>query len=152
MKVLLLVMGTLWWALGMTTGLDGAQDLAAVDLSQYRWQQRLLLVFTPGTDFPAYRTFLKQLDQKRAGVLDRDLLVFRLVNRGQSRVGEAKLSPSGAETLRRRFEVRPDEFRVVLIGKDGGVKQSAGAVDLTDIFGLIDSMPMRQQEMQEKRR
>jgi hypothetical protein len=151
MKVLFLVMGALLWTIGIPVGWAGAGNSLAVDLSQYQWQQRLLLIFPPA-DFPAYRAFLQQLDQKRAGVLDRDLLVFRLVNREQSRVEEAELSPADAETLRRRFGVRPDELRLVLIGKDGSVKLSAGAVDLTDIFGLIDSMPMRQREMQEKRR
>ncbi len=152
MKVFLLVMGTLWWAMGITAGSVGAQDSAAVDLSQYQWQQRLLLIFTPAADFPAYQALLQQLDQKCTGVLDRDLLVFRLVNRGQSRMGEGELSPAAAEPLRRRFGVRPDEFRVVLIGKDGGVKLSTGSADLTDIFGLIDSMPMRQRERQERGR
>jgi hypothetical protein len=36
----------------------------------------------------------------------------------------------------------------LLIGKDGGVKlRSSEPVSVKDIFGLIDSMPMRRQEM-----
>jgi hypothetical protein len=37
----------------------------------------------------------------------------------------------------------------VLVGKDGGVKlERSGPVSLSVIFALIDSMPMRQREMQ----
>ncbi len=39
-------------------------------------------------------------------------------------------------------------FQVLLIGKDGGIKmRSATPVAAEDILSLIDSMPMRQQEM-----
>ncbi|KJZ22232.1 hypothetical protein TW83_18750 [Paracoccus sp. S4493] len=39
-------------------------------------------------------------------------------------------------------------FQVLLIGKDGGIKmRSARPVAAEDILSLIDSMPMRQQEM-----
>jgi hypothetical protein len=85
-------------------------------------------------------------------VADRDLLVFSLISNGQSRMGEDVLSRQEAENIRRRFQVTPDEFRVVLLGKDGTVKLSETEVRLSDVFALIDSMPMRQQEMREKAR
>ena len=151
MKVLFLLMGALWLTTGITAGPVSAGNLEAVDLSHYRWRHRLLLIFTPSADLPAYQTLLEQLHQERLEALDRDLLVFRLVNQGQSQVDEAKLSPAGAETLRKRLKIPENEFRVVLIGKDGSVKLSAGSADLADIFGLIDSMPMRQREMKERR-
>jgi hypothetical protein len=46
-----------------------------------------------------------------------------------------------------RMESRARRYRT-LIGKDGTVKlRSAEPVPVKDIFGLIDSMPMRRQEM-----
>jgi len=42
---------------------------------------------------------------------------------------------------------------VVLVGKDGGEKLRRGAaVDIDEIFSVIDAMPMRQREMEEKKR
>jgi hypothetical protein len=41
---------------------------------------------------------------------------------------------------------RPDE-RVLLIGKDGGIKSRESSLDLDAIFGRIDGMPMRIREM-----
>jgi hypothetical protein len=43
-------------------------------------------------------------------------------------------------------------FRILLIGKDGGIKfESNQYVSLIHLFELSDSMPMRQDEMQHER-
>jgi hypothetical protein len=112
----------------------------------------LLLIFSPSSQTPAFQKLVDQLQQQREGVADRDLVVFSLLNDDQSRVGETVLNRPEVQPLRGRFRVTADEFRVVLIGKDGTVKLNEPAVQLSDIFALIDSMPMRQQEMQEKKR
>ena len=39
------------------------------------------------------------------------------------------------------------EFRLILIGKDGGIKLNSRKISLEEIFSLIDKMPMRQEEM-----
>jgi hypothetical protein len=152
MKYVFMIFGSLLvlGIAGATGGKGG--DLDAADLSKYRWRHRLLLIFSPSSQTPAFQELGRQLQQLREGVADRNLMVFFLLNDGQSRVGKTVLNRQEAENLRRRFQVRTDEFRVVLIGKDGTVKLSEPAVQLSDIFALIDSMPMRQQEMQEKQR
>ncbi|WP_390920454.1 DUF4174 domain-containing protein [Neorhizobium turbinariae] len=38
-------------------------------------------------------------------------------------------------------------MHAVLVGKDGGIKlKTTEALDASDLFGLIDRMPMRQNE------
>jgi hypothetical protein len=152
MKYLSMILGSLL-ILG-TAGAAGGKggDVDAADLSRYRWRHRLLLIFSPASQTPAFQELGRELQQLREGVADRDLIVFSLLGDGPSRAGEAVLNRQEAETLRRQFRVKDDEFRVVLIGKDGMVKLSEPAVQLSDIFALIDSMPMRQQEMQERQR
>ena len=71
---------------------------------------------------------------------DRDMRVVRVI---------------GAEdrTLRERYRVPVEEFRLLLIGKDGAVKRSeADAVALEEVFAQVDSMPMRRREMRERGR
>jgi hypothetical protein len=152
MKYLFMILGSLLilWAAGAAEGKGG--DMDAADLSKYRWRHRLLLIFSPSSQTPAFQKLVDQLQQQQEGVADRDLVVFSLLNDGQSRVGETVLNRPEVQPLRGRFRVTADEFRVVLIGKDGTVKLNEPAVQLSDIFALIDSMPMRQQEMQEKKR
>jgi hypothetical protein len=127
------------------------RPIDVVDLGRYRWKNRLLFLFSPSSEIPAYQSLNRELNRNHDGVRDRDLLVFRILEQGSSAMDSQEISPQGAINLRRRFGVNQGTFTVVLVGKDGGVKlQRPGPVSLSDIFGLIDSMPMRQREMQEK--
>jgi len=150
MKYIFLLLGILL-ILGAASAASGQKgDMDAVDLSRYRWRHRLLLIFSPSAQTPTFLQLANQLKQQQEGMADRDLIVFSIMSDGQSRVGEDVLSKQEAENLRRRFKVAAEEFRVVLIGKDGTVKLSELTVKLSEVFALIDSMPMRQREMREK--
>ena len=52
--------------------------------------------------------------------------------------------------MRQKFSVRQGSFLVILIGKDGEEKMRRQKVNLTEIFAVIDGMPMRQREMKER--
>ncbi len=122
------------------------------DLTRYRWQNRLLLLFAPTAEHPAYQAMVGELKEQARGVTDRDLLVFRVLEAGRSFQNGRELSREQAQALRQRFGVPSGAFTVVLVGKDGGVKlQERRQVPLADLFALIDSMPMRRQEMQERK-
>ncbi len=61
------------------------------------------------------------------------------------------MSPDEQAAARRRFHVRPNDFTVILIGKDGGEKlRSHQPVSLDILRSTIDAMPMRQEEMRSK--
>ena len=45
------------------------------------------------------------------------------------------------------LSLSPSEFRLILIGKDGWIKLNTIKTSLEEIFSLIDTMPMRQEEM-----
>ena len=135
------------WALtiGLVAPISSAQG---ADLTSYRWQQRLLLAFAEHPSDPDFTVFAQSLAASRDAVQDRDLVLGRIFDQGPSQLGARPLRPEDAQSLRRRFAIRPASFTVVLIGKDGGVKMvREGRVDLEAIFTRIDAMPMRQQEM-----
>ena len=120
------------------------------DLSAYEWRNRLLLIFAVDAEDVGFKTQMAELDGQEEGIEDRDLVIFSILQYGPSMAGERSLDEDDAEALRARFEVEPDTFMVVLIGKDGGAKlQKDHPLPIGDIFDLIDSMPMRQQEMRE---
>ncbi len=85
--------------------------------------------------------------------MDRDLIVLELFENGGSRLGHTTLSEKTVKRIRRQFGVGGGEFSIMLIGKDGTVKlRSPAPVSVAEIFSLIDSMPMRQQEILGKRK
>jgi hypothetical protein len=57
-------------------------------------------------------------------------------------------APVSADDLGDAYDMLPHDFRAVLIGRDGGVKlRQDEPILAADLFALIDSMPMRKQEM-----
>ena len=128
-----------------------ATPIQAADLGAYQWENRLLLIFAPSPADQRLAVLEKDLIDRSAGVQDRDLLVFRIFESGPSYVDRRKLTPGEAESLRRRFKVPCGDIRQILIGKDGGVKLTGDEkTTLQSLFDLIDTMPMRRQEMRDK--
>jgi hypothetical protein len=128
------------------------QGPVVIELKGYLWKNRLVLVFAPSGDDARYRGLEKELREQGNAIVERDLLVFHVFENGVSRLGRSPIDAQSAALLRDRFSVNPGQFLVVLIGKDGGEKlRRGGEVDITEIFSLIDSMPMRQREVRERR-
>jgi len=123
-----------------------------LDLDALRWKNRVLVLFSPSESAPSFRLQKQDLEANAEGVLGRDLMILEILEHGKSRAGHLLLSQETEGNIRKRLGVRSGGFQVFLIGKDGTVKlQSAEPVPAKDIFGLIDSMPMRRQEMDSKK-
>jgi len=84
---------------------------------------------------------LKQADQQ---VAERDLDIIVLL------AGQV-MEPDRQFMMSSEIKLNPaDDFAGWLIGKDGGVKHRFSApVDPKEVFRLIDSMPMRKQEVKQ---
>lgn len=122
-----------------TQGQTASAASLASTLKAARWRQRVLLICAPTvTD----ALLLKQralLQPARVGLAERDLLVRELP--------WASL-PEADRNYLRQLGGSPSSFRVLLIGKDGGVKRrDTEPVVPATLFATIDGMPMRRQEM-----
>ena len=120
-------------------------------LSQYRWKNRPLLIFGKDAENPDVRRTRELLQASICELTDRDMVIGWILDQGGSRLGPAPIDSRTADALRSRLRVREGDFAAVLVGKDGGVKaRYAEAPDLTEVFSLIDGMPMRRSEMRER--
>jgi hypothetical protein len=127
---------------------SGHPQGADFKLSDYQWQNRILLVFAPSTDSSDYQQQMQIWQADQVGVVDRHLKVVEVLGTGESQVDGRSLSAASADALRRQFGVAVEEFVVILVGKDGTEKQrSQSPMDLAMLYRTIDAMPMRQQEM-----
>jgi hypothetical protein len=138
--------GLLWVIAGSILSSNGA----AADLSAYRWKNRILVVnSTPDGVKPISHA----LHQERSGIIDRDLIVINLSPHHKQLQGAVRPPSEHLKSLRSRYGVSSEprnEF--VLIGKDGGIKaRQTGELKLDRLFALIDTMPMRQDEIRAKR-
>jgi hypothetical protein len=116
---------------------------AASSVDGYQWHKRLLIVFAADASSVPLAQQRAFADEELAQYAERDLVAIEVV--GDSVRGA---SESAAE-LRSRYGVAAGTFRVLLIGKDGGVKIDARQpVEAGRLFGTIDVMPMRRREVQ----
>ncbi len=123
----------------------------SLDLDDFLWKNRVLIAFVQDTHSPPLSEFKDRITRERDGFLDRDLVFIEILQNGQSRVDGSAITSASANNIVRRYRVDFDNFSVYLIGKDGGVKlRGDSSTRLTDIFSLIDTMPMRRAEMERK--
>ncbi|WP_199784716.1 DUF4174 domain-containing protein [Nostoc sp. 'Lobaria pulmonaria (5183) cyanobiont'] len=136
---------------GTVQGSTHTIKMSSFNLSSQKWQNRVLLLFAPSVDNHNYQQQMQVFNQHQNGFKDRDLVLVKVLATDKSYANGQLIDESSAANLRNRFGVDKENFRVILIGKDGGVKrQETTPVQATAIFEQIDAMPMRQQEMQER--
>lgn len=125
-----------------TTKYATSVEKPVIDFDQYQWKQRLLVVFAPQGDDRAYLAQQRLIEGSAALLTERDLIVLHVV---------ATANAGDAVAARQRFQVASSQFTLVLVGKDGSVKQQwHQPTALSEIAVLIDGMPMRQQEQRQR--
>lgn len=113
-------------------------DAAGVDIAEFQWVNRVVVVFA---DSPADPRFVQQMELLEAlpeELAERDVIVL------------TDADPALKTALRTKF--RPRGFMLVLVGKDGTVYlRKPLPWDVREISRSIDKMPMRQQEIRDRR-
>ena len=123
--------------------------MAQINFDNYRWQNRLLLVFAPSPEHEEAKAQQRLFEGQEAELGDRDLLIAYLFQE-EGRMEDKTLSAEDVTSLRERYGVAEDDFIVLLIGKDGTAKERLEEpMQPADLFAKVDAMPMRQREMEE---
>ena len=124
-----------------------AQAAPPVGLAQAlrasRWQHRVLLIGAPTASQPELIRQQALLAADAKGLAERDFNVIEVVY--------DQLSPADRQCWTQQLGQPLMGFRAVLIGKDGGVKRTeTQPLAPASLFGTVDKMPMRRQEMRGK--
>ena len=128
--------------------LQPASADAPGDLSAFRWENRLIVLFT---DDPDADSLSRHLREHTAAIDERHILWFLITPNKVETNFPHGLAQDFAVNVHDKYHLPsgPDT-QVSLIGKDGGVKSRSGELDLEEIFLLIDGMPMRRSEMRQQ--
>jgi len=111
---------------------------APPSVAAMHWHRRILMVASPAPNDPQAEAQRRILADWDAGAKDRDL---SLVELSGARVTGAS---DTASSLAKKFNLKPDRFQVLLIGKDGTVAlRSSHPLSAQILQGTIDAMPMR---------
>ena len=112
-------------------------EIQGIELNHYLWKNRIILTIADDHDHPDLIKLKAEMKENECEILNRDLMHFHFSNDGKTG---------------NHITTNDQSFRILLIGKDGGIKyESNQYVSLIQLFELIDSMPMRQDEMQHDR-
>ncbi|AIE87942.1 DUF4174 domain-containing protein [Fimbriimonas ginsengisoli] len=122
----------------------GSRREQRLNLARYRNRNRVLILFAPNRNDSRYQRQLREIAGQMEAFRDRDIAELHVLSSGPG----GTVKPSDASLLRTLFNVRRGQFRVVLLGKDGATAlDESSSVSASQIFDLVDEMPMRQQEL-----
>lgn len=120
-------------------------------MSLYRWKNRPVVILAGPGGEASLAEQRRIFAASRAGLAERDIVVVWVTGNNV----RADFGPSPGMTaaqLRARFGAPDNGFRVVLVGKDGGAKLTqASPLSTATLFGTIDAMPMRRDEIRRNR-
>jgi hypothetical protein len=117
----------------------------AATMERYRWKNRVLVLFAPG-DVPELAAQRDHLLRYEPHLAERAIVIFAVIGNDRIQAIHGDAPPADqVPGLRSEFRVAPDApFTALLVGLDGGVKwRENRPAEQAELFGLIDSMPMR---------
>ncbi|WP_420384495.1 DUF4174 domain-containing protein [Novosphingobium sp.] len=108
-------------------------------IATMRDHRRIILIAAPQANDTQAAAQTAILSHWKKQADERDISVITIT--GLTVTGAA----DKAEALRHRYQLKPDSFQVLLIGKDGHVAiRSAHPITAENLQSAIDAMPMRQ--------
>jgi len=108
------------------------------DLNEFLWINRPLVVFADSPADPRYTLQMEYLTERLEYLDELDVVIL------------TDTDPSADSALRKKL--RPRGFMLVLMGKDGTIYlRKPLPWDVREISRVIDKMPMRQQEIRDRR-
>ncbi len=109
-------------------------DAAEIDLADFLWLARPIVVFADTPADPRFREQMALLDARPEELIERDVVII------------TDTDPEARSAVRR--QLRPRGFMMALLGKDGDVKlRKPFPWDVRELSRSIDKMPLRQQEL-----
>lgn len=113
-------------------------EASEVDLDSLRWVARPIIVFGDAAVEPQFLQQMELLLADTDELAERDVILI------------TDTDPRDPSELRTRF--RPRAFMLALVGKDGQIKlRKPVPWDVRELSRTIDKMPMRQQEIRDRR-
>uniref|UniRef100_A0A3Q2WV93 Coiled-coil domain-containing protein 80 n=1 Tax=Haplochromis burtoni TaxID=8153 RepID=A0A3Q2WV93_HAPBU len=133
-------------------------------LSRFRWRRRLFIISAPNDEEWAYQQQLYALNSQACNLGLRHIAILKLVGtespdmggvlelypiNGSATVEREGLSATLVKDMRNYFQISPEYFSMLLVGKDGNVKSwyPSPMWSMAIIYDLVDSMQLRRQEM-----
>ena len=119
-------------------------------LDKHQWKDRLLLVIVDSYESKSLQKQLALFKDTEKELAERKLVVYQTTPFDYKEGMQSSKSLKGS-SLYQQYNQQKKDFKLILIGLDGGVKESYfNPTPPAEIYDIIDQMPMRQQELRNK--
>lgn len=147
----------IWKNILILAGILIFTNLNGQHLKQHQWKHRVLIIQTSEESSEKYQNQLQEFADSEKTLKDRKIVIYQIVGEKYKMTNYAHEkrdnSWQNAKALAIDELEESDAFRVMLIGLDGGIKMKKTSVlKKQELFGKIDSMPMRMQELRNRER
>jgi hypothetical protein len=119
-------------------------------LKDFLWKNRPVIIFVDSKNNGQYKSFKKDWNSNSIGTQDRDIILFEIISNKHGLLKNKPISDKSVRAIINQLGKGTNSFEIILVGKDGSVKLRSSDSSLNEIFSLIDSMPMRKYEIQQK--
>ena len=120
-------------------------------LPTFQWNKRILILVTPNTGNKKYVKQIEMIKNKLLGIKDRDIIVIKIIDQKLLGVSKEQSREGDVLEILNLYNLNGNKFSILLIGKDGDEKvRSINPLSMCIFFDLIDSMPMRKNEILER--
>ena len=116
------------------------------NLSDLKWKYRILIISDAQNEI-YLKEKMNNISKYGQEIIARDLIIF-YENNENIYYNSTLMSKSFKESIMSLTSQYQNDRKMILIGKDGGVKRVFQSSDqIHEVFDLIDTMPMRKIEM-----
>lgn len=121
------------------------------NLKSHQWKNRILIIKAPNIKSEKYVSQMKQFTNANDELKERKIVIYKIIGNeyesitfdNEKKTSGIVLKPVIENTLNKK-----EKFEIVLIGLDGQKKlQKNDVLAEQDLYAIIDSMPMRKQEI-----
>lgn len=125
--------------------------MQAQDLTDYRWQNRLVLILAEGSSNPLFQNQVQAFQAAEEDLRDLRIVVFQALPKGYARGTQSAPNWMSSDDLYQSYKSRDRSFEVLLLGLDGGIKlRRHQVVTIDELYDLINTMPMRRAELRRR--
>ena len=131
-----------------SSNVEKGRGMVLQELSQLQWKKRVVLLFLNDEN----KDVVQMLKHQEMELIDRHIAWFVIDGTQVHSNYDGDISQSFVSSLK-EMRSKIDETKsqqVILIGKDGGIKDKNDTLDFQGLYALIDGMPMRRSEMNNK--
>lgn len=126
-------------------------NLYSQKIVSHKWQNRLLLIIADDTSNVNFQKQITHLTKNKKNLVERKLLIYKIFP-NQHIKGLKNNEIVSSNHLYKKYNPKSVSFKVVLIGLDGSVKlKQTEIITVEKLNGIIDAMPMRIKELQNRK-